>query len=118
MRRVGLLIAVLVVGFAALAFVAMPSSAQEPPPHAHMLVQRPEFGLINGVPHLVGIRKCVDLAANRALPLNAHHDHIHTGGTGVSFGGESGHVVVPTAPLTPWANCAEFEAAIPISLVE
>ncbi len=64
---------------------------------------------------LVGFRKCVDVANNRAVPLNAHHDGIHTGTAGAALQG-AGHAVVPGAPLTPWADCAEFEAALPIPL--
>ena len=87
---------------------------QEVPLHGHMLVQRPVFGEVDGIPAALGFRKCVDLAAGRALPLNAHHDHIHTGSAGAALAMRAGHAVVPTAPLTPWANCAELAAALPI----
>jgi hypothetical protein len=30
----------------------------------------------------IGCQRCVDVAANRALPLTAHHTHIHTGTAG------------------------------------
>lgn len=125
MKRLGLLFTLLgFMGLVGLVFVAMPAQAQEPEfdPHPHLLVQSPEVGPINGVLHLVGFRNCIDLANNRSLGLNAHHDHIHTGGTGVSFGGESGHFVIPAAPFgaplfepLPWSNCDEFEALLPIS---
>ena len=127
MKRLGLFLVLL--GIVALAAVAIPATAAEHEheheldPHPHMLVQRPEIGLIGGVPHLVGFRKCVDLANNRALPLQSHHHHIHTGGTGVSIGGEAGHAVVPAAPFPsplyeplPWSNCADFEALLPLPL--
>ena len=116
MKRLGLLIALLVVGIVAIAFVALPTRAQEIPPHGHILILSPEVGLIDGVPHLVGIKKCVDLAANQALPLKSHHEHIHFGDTGVSFGGEAGHAVAPTAPYGPWAHSPAFEATIPFPL--
>ena len=121
MKRSGLILALL--GLLVLVAVAIPVTAQEHlDPHPHMLLQRPEIGLINDVPHLVGVRQCVDLANNHAVPLHAHHEHIHFGDTGVSFGGESGHAVIPAAffptendPL-PWGNCEEFEAFLPFPL--
>ena len=89
-------------------------------PHPHILLHELEFGFIEGAPHLLGVRECVDLANNQALPLNSHHNHIHFGETGISFGGESGHAVIAAAffptenqPL-PWGDCAEFEALLPI----
>lgn len=123
MKRLGVM--VLLLGLAA---VAVPVIAQEEPefdPHPHMLVQRPEIGVIEGVPHLVGFRKCVDLASNKAVPLHAHHDHLHFGDSGVSFGGQSGHVVIPTAPFPspffdplPWSNCADFATFLPLPIPE
>jgi hypothetical protein len=60
----------------------------------------------------VGFRKCVDLAAGRKLPLNAHHAHLHTGRAGEALFEKAGHVVVPGAPLTPWSNCQELVADV------
>ena len=112
MKRSLLLIALLgIMVVVGLAVVVMPTQAQ-PPLHGHILVQRLEFNAAGDL--LVGFNKCVDLAANQALRLNAHHAHIHTGGTGVSFGGESGHAVAPVAPLTPWTDCADFETYLPL----
>jgi hypothetical protein len=113
MRRFGLILVLLglVVGVA-------PGVAQDVPPHAHMLVQRPVIDVIEFEGELwvaaVGFRKCVDLAANRAIPLNAHHAHIHTGKAGEMLDTKAGHAVVPTSPVTPWENCAALEAALPI----
>jgi hypothetical protein len=76
----------------------------ETPRHPHMLVLGVQFQ--GGEP--VGFRKCVDVAGNRALPLNAHHDHLHTGRAGQALFMNAGHVVVPGAPITPWRNCAEL----------
>jgi hypothetical protein len=84
------------------------------PDHPHMLVQRPVVDVIDGTLYLVGFRKCVDLASGREVPLNAHHDHIHTGRAGQALFEHAGHAVVPAAPLTPWANCAALQAALPI----
>jgi hypothetical protein len=84
--------------------LATPASTQELPPHPHILLLGLEFE--NDEP--VGFRKCVDLAAGRALPLNAHHEHLHFGTAGEALFTRAGHAVVPGAPLTPWRNCAEF----------
>jgi hypothetical protein len=112
MRRLGVTLVLL-----GLVLGAAPVIAQEFPEHPHMLLQRPEVDLIDGVPHLVGVRKCVDLAGNRAVPLHAHHDRLHFGSSGVSFGGPSGHVVIPTAPLAPWNDCEDFvENFLPLDI--
>ena len=120
MKRLMLILALL--GLLVLVAVAIPATAEELDPHPHMLLLEPEIGLIDGVPHLVGVKKCVDLAGNQAVPLNAHHVHLHFGTSGVSFGGESGNVVIPAGwfptendPL-PWADCEGFEAILPLPL--
>jgi hypothetical protein len=88
------------------------------PEHGHMLVQRPEIGIvtIEGVDYVaaVGARRCVDLAANRALHLGAHHDRVHFGTAGQMLDQKAGHAVVPTAPFSPWKDCAALRAALPI----
>jgi hypothetical protein len=125
MKRLGLIFALLgLLGLSGLAVVGSPASAQEEfDLHPHMLLQRPEIGMIDGVPHLVGVRKCVDLAGNQTVPNHAHHEQLHFGDSGVSFGGQSGHVVIPAAPFPspfadplPWSNCEEFLAFLPLSL--
>jgi hypothetical protein len=116
MRRFSLLLALLgLVGLLALVAVASPATAQEEPVfdlHPHLLVLRPEF-----VDDVLQYKGCVELAAGHAVPLHAHHDRLHFGSSGVSFGGESGHAVVPAAPFpapfdepVPWSNCEEFAA--------
>jgi hypothetical protein len=87
---------------------AFPAATQEElPRHKHMLVLGLELD-DEGEP--VGFRRCVDLAAGRALPLNAHHAHVHTGKAGAALFEKAGHAVVPGAPLTPWNDCAELIA--------
>jgi hypothetical protein len=96
------------------AALAAPASAQEFEPHPHMLV----LGLeLNEAGEPVGFRKCVDLAANQPLPLNAHHQHVHFGTAGAMLFEKAGHVVVPGAPFpapfeepVPWSNCEELIA--------
>lgn len=124
MKRFGLLFVLLgLLGIVGVAAVASPATAQDFDLHPHMLLQRPEFGLIDGLPYLVGVRSCVDLAGNQSVPLHAHHERLHFGSSGVSFGGESGHVVIPAAPFPspfadplPWSNCADFESILPLPL--
>lgn len=124
MKRPGLVLALMgLMGLLVLVAVAVPALADEHiEPHPHMLLQRPEFGLVNDSLHLIGVRKCVDLANNHPVPLHAHHERLHFGDSGVSFGGPSGHAVLvsgyfPTEdnPL-PWGNCEEFEAILPLPL--
>jgi hypothetical protein len=86
---------------------AAPAASDELPEHPHMLVLGLEFDE-TGEP--VAFRRCIDLAAGRALPLNAHHAHIHTGAAGEALRTKAGNFTVPGAPLTPWNNCAELIA--------
>lgn len=109
MRRLLVLIIALV-----LVAIALPLPAQEFEPHPHALVLGIELDE-TGEP--VGFRKCVDLAANQPLPLNAHHEHVHFGTAGVHLFENAGNVVVPMAPFpspfddpVPWSNCEELIA--------
>jgi hypothetical protein len=90
------------------ALTAAPTSATGPPLHGHMLVLGVKFD--SGAP--VGFTKCIHLAAGKAVPLNAHHAHLHTGRAGEAQWA-AGHAVIPTAPLTPWANCEALKVAFP-----
>jgi hypothetical protein len=111
MRRLSLI--VLIVGLLAL---AVPASAQEPEfeEHPHMLV----LGLeLDAAGNPVAFRKCVDLAANNALVLTAHHQNVHFGTAGEMLFTKAGNVVVPGAPFpapfeepVPWSNCEELIA--------
>lgn len=85
----------------------LPATAEaQLPEHGHMLVLHVEFE--NGEP--VGFQRCVDIANNNVLPHHVHHETIHTGRAGEALIA-AGHMVVPTSPVTPFANCAELEAA-------
>ena len=104
--------AVLAATAAAALTLTVPGAAQAdgtvaPPEHGHMLVLGLEFG-----DHGVRYRKCVDIAAGRALPLHVHHDGLHAGTAGDALR-DAGHFPLPTAPLSPWKNCAELVAAFP-----
>ncbi len=117
MKRLILLFAFL--GLLGLVAFANPVTADEHetplPPHPHMLLQKATVVFGAEGPQ-VSYKRCVDLAANQAVPLHAHHEKVHFGTTGVSFmGGESGHIVIPTAPFpgVPWGNCAGFALFFP-----
>lgn len=89
--------------------VAGAASADEgpsgpPPVHGHMLVLGLEFG-----PDGPTFRKCIDIAAGKALPVHVHHDGLHAGTAGDALR-RAGHFPVPTAPLTRWSGCADLEA--------
>jgi len=92
---------------------AVPALSQEFPEHPHMLVLGLELDEQGGP---VGFRKCIDLAANQALPLRAQHQHVHFGTAGEALFERAGHVVVPGAPFpdpedpVPWSNCEELIA--------
>ncbi len=115
MRRILVLSAVI-----AVLGIVLAHEHGQTPDHPHMLVQAPEIGVIfiaeQPFVAVVGWRKCVDLAAGRNVPLNAHHDGIHTGRAGQALFENADIWVVPGAPLTPWANCAALRSALPIPL--
>lgn len=118
MKRASIVIAV-VLGMLATATLALAESQNgdhEFPEHPHILIQRPEIGMFDfgdgSVPAVVGVRKCVDLAGNRALPLGSHHQNVHFGTAGAQLEVHAGHIVAPTAPFpgVPWADCDDFVA--------
>lgn len=76
--------------------LTVPAFAEgHPPPteHGHII-------LIGANEANFTYRKCVDLAAGRALRLNAHHGHLHTGRAGEALWG-AGNFVVPTEDILP-----------------
>lgn len=88
--------------------VAAPAQGEGPPRHGHMLVMGVKF--VGGEP--VGFDKCIDLAAGRALPLQSHHAHLHTGQAGEALS-STGKFVVPTAPLAPFLDCEHLKELFP-----
>jgi hypothetical protein len=110
-------VSILAVASALLAVTVVgPSVAeeQELPDHPHMLVLDIELGAVDGAFGVLGWRKCVDLAAGRAVPLHAHHAHLHVGPVNDVLFEHAGHAVVGGAPLSDWEGCAGLEAALPI----
>lgn len=83
------------------------------PEHPHILVLDAELSP-PGPPGpdtvLVGFRKCIDLAANQALPLGSQHHNVHFGTAGQMLFTHAGHVVAPTVPFpdVPWEDCESF----------
>jgi hypothetical protein len=82
-------------------------------PHGHVLV----LGVVvDEFDEPVSVRKCVDLAANQALTLNAHHAHVHFGQAGEALA-RNGNFIVPVAPFgeplfpsVPWTDCESLLA--------
>ncbi len=119
MRRV--IVLVLATAFASIAVSAAANPADEHTEefyeHGHMLLIAPEI-VFDGFPVVTKVRKCVDLAANQALPLNAHHTHVHFGNANVALIEHAGNWVFPVAPFgqpalgfeVPWEDCASFLA--------
>ena len=109
-RRIVVLVAALSLS---LSITSVAMSDEHIPPHPHMLVQHIQY---DDAGEPVGFGRCVDLAANRKLPLGSQHEHMHfgTAGEALSTKGKASHWVVPAAPAfdLPWANCEEFSAII------
>ncbi len=86
---------------------------EEIPLHPHALVigaggdEQSGFTAVN----------CIDLAAGRSLPLNAHHDHIHTGAAGAALFYHTDNFAIPLAPLSPFADCDELLEAFDVTIV-
>lgn len=98
-----LLMVVLALAVLALAATAMVRANGEIPRHPHMLVLGLEFG-----PTGITYKKCVDLAHNQPLPLNAHHEHVHFGKAGEALRTNAGHFAIPAAPFSDINNCAHL----------
>ena len=83
------------------------------PPHRHMLLLGATFDL-GAEPPEITYDVCIDLANNRILRLNAHHEHLHFGTAGEAQR-RAGHLVVPTAPAfgLPWTGCTDFAGFFP-----
>lgn len=115
MRRLAALVGSIALLSAAMVSTALGSPDHDSPldPHPHVLV----LGVVvDEFDEPVSVRKCVDLAANQALPLNAHHVHVHFGQAGEALA-QNGNFVVPVAPFPepfgpalPWTDCESLLA--------
>lgn len=81
--------------------------------HAHALVLGVQ---LDENENPIAVKRCVDLAANQPLPINAHHVHAHFGQAGEALS-RNGNFVVPVAPFpepfeepVPWTDCASLLA--------
>ncbi|HVR33497.1 MAG TPA: hypothetical protein VMS74_12435 [Acidimicrobiia bacterium] len=99
----------LVIALGSMLAATAATAQEEIPPHPHMLV----LGLEFDGEEAIGYRSCVDLAANKTLRLNAHHERMHFGRAGEALF-SAGHAVVPGAPAfdLPWSNCEELIAFV------
>ena len=97
----------ILLGALALMFLGTVADADEHelPQHPHVLVIGLEFDEATETP--ISVERCVDLAANQALRLNAQHEHMHFGTAGGALFDNAGHAVVPVAPFpgVPWTDC-------------
>lgn len=116
MKRIAALTAATALALAGAAVTGTSASADEHiPDHGHALLLGVDLDLSGPAPVVLGVRKCVDLAGNRAVPLHAHHDNLHfnQGGTAAAkLFTRAGHVVAPVAPFPgpPWTDCASLLA--------
>lgn len=124
MKRLMILCSVLLLALA----MASPAVADghdhdhEVPEHPHAMLL--DFELVEGgdtpdpSDDVVTFDRCVDLANNRALPLEAHHHSVHTGTAGIGDPDvgltRAGHAVVPLQPFPglPFEDCADIEAFV------
>lgn len=114
MKRGVTLFAVLVL---ALSMFAGVSAADEPgatPEHGHIrLLHATWMGPgVGPDTEVLSYRKCIDVAGGNALPLQAHHNTVHTGRAGQALRG-AGHLTIPTVPLTEIRGCADLPPSIP-----
>lgn len=76
------------------------------PPHAHLFVTGIELDSTGEWP--LSIKKCRPLANGEPVPIQAHHENLHTGRAGDAQW-EAGNAVVPVIPgATPWTDCASL----------
>ena len=102
-----------------LGLMAVPSVAEGPPEHGHLLLVGADFepnpdhdpdDPSTGPPYIVhSFDKCVEVANAQPLKVHVHHDTIHLGRAGEALR-SAGHLTVPLWPLTPFHGCADVEA--------
>lgn len=104
------------IGSLALLTVLMVGTALGSPDHDTGPLEEHPHALVLGVEvdesdNPISVRKCVDLAANQPIPVNAHHVHVHAGQAGEALS-QNGNFVIPLAPFPepfapglPWSDC-------------
>jgi hypothetical protein len=114
MKRGVTLVAVLALALSMFAGVSAADEHGDTPEHGHIRLLHATWtgpGVGPGT-EVLSYRKCVDLAGGNALPLQAHHDTVHTGRAGQALRG-AGHLTIPTFPLTGIRSCADLPPSIP-----
>lgn len=83
------------------------------PRHPHVLLLHTQVTDEGGLAY----ERCVDLAGNQALRLDAHHHSLHMGQAGKALYENAGHLVIPMKPfpLLPfdWEGCDDVPAVLP-----
>ncbi len=111
MKRLSVL--ALAVGLGVMITGAVATAELRPHPHILLIGADIEFDETANPPLIVhDFRKCVDIASNQILRLNAHHQHFHFGKAGDALRAKTGNFPLPAAPFpgVPWEDCDGFEA--------
>lgn len=114
MRRTTVLLTVLLLALGTTAGAASAGNHEEHelPRHPHVKLLHVEL-TEDGVTY----ERCVDLAANQKLPLDAHHHSLHMGTAGHALFENAGHLVVPMKPFPflpfDWEECADLPEVLP-----
>lgn len=104
------------VALSVLVVSAVASADEHPPlpPHPHILLIDADVEFDPVAEELIvhSVRDCVDIANNRTLRLNAHHQHFHFGTAGDALRSMTGNFPLPTSPFpeVPWTDCDSFMA--------
>jgi hypothetical protein len=109
MKRIGIVLSLMLMTMA----LALPALSQEAiPPHGHVKLLHADVEGFGPGTVIHSYAKCIDLAGGNELPLLSHHERVHFGTAGQKLRA-AGHLIIPTSPFGPVADCAELETLIP-----
>lgn len=110
MKRTTVLLSVLLLALGMMGGSALANGQDGLPEHPHVKLLHVEL-TEDGATY----ERCVDLAGNKALPLNAHHEAVHFGTAGQMLFEKAGHAIVPMAPFPgiPWTGCDDLPDVLP-----
>lgn len=111
MRKVFMLLAVLLMTLGMVGVASATDHGHPWPEHGHIKLLHAEWTGSGPTTEVTSYRKCIDVAGGNTND-HAHHTTIHRGRAGQALA-QAGHLVIPTTPLGPFADCAELEAALP-----
>jgi hypothetical protein len=84
----------------------------ELPEHPHILLINADVEFDPATEEITvnSVERCVDIANNQTLRLNAHHQHFHFGTAGDALRELTGNFPFPAAPFpeVPWEDCEGF----------